>query len=44
VDGVALTVDRDDGRYEVDMQRPDGTIAEVLVDERFRALGIDPGD
>jgi len=44
VDGVALTVDRDDGRYEVDMQRPDGTIAEVLVDDRFRALGIDPGD
>jgi len=37
VDGVALTLDRDDGRYEVDMQRPDGTIAEVL--DRFRAVG-----
>jgi len=44
VDGVALTVDRDDGRYEVEMQRPDATIAEVLVDSRFRALGLDPGD
>lgn len=40
-DGAALTVDRDDGRYEIDLQRPDGTIVQVLVDERFRALGIE---
>jgi len=44
VDGVALTIDRDDGRYEVELQRPDGSIAEVLVDKRFAVLGIDPGD
>lgn len=44
VDGVALTVDRDDGRYEVELQRPDGTVVEVLVDGRFRVLGMDPGD
>lgn len=44
VDGVALTLDREDGRYEVELQRPDGTVAEVLVDRRFRVLGIDPGD
>lgn len=41
-DGVALSVDHDDRRYEVELQRADGTIAEVLVDDRFRALGIDP--
>lgn len=41
VGGVALTVDRDGRRYEVELQRPDGTIVEVLVDERFGVLGID---
>lgn len=38
--GTALTVDRDDGRYEVELERPDGTIVEVLVDDRFAALGF----
>ena len=30
--GEALSVDLDDGRYEVEVQRPDGAIVEVLVD------------
>lgn len=42
--GRALSVDRDDGRYEVELQRPDGTIAEALVDSSFIALGLDVGD
>lgn len=42
--GVALSVDRDDGRYEIELQRPDGSIVEVLVDDQFRVLGIDATD
>lgn len=43
-DGVALTVDREDGRYEVELQRPDGAIVEVLVDAGFSPLGVAAGD
>jgi hypothetical protein len=42
--GRAVSVDRDDGRYEVDVQRPDGAIVEVVLDGSRRVLGIDPGD
>jgi uncharacterized membrane protein YkoI len=42
--GTALTVDRDDGRYEVEVQQPDGRIVEVYVDDRFRPLWVDAED
>jgi uncharacterized membrane protein YkoI len=43
VGGRALSVDTDDGLYEVEVQRPDGAIVEVLLDGRT-VLTIDRGD
>jgi hypothetical protein len=42
--GRAVSVDRDDGRYEVEVQRPDGAIVEVVLDGSRRVLGLDPED
>ena len=39
--GRAVSVDRDDGRYEVEVQRPDGAIVEVLLDGSRQVLGVD---
>jgi hypothetical protein len=39
--GRAVSVDRDDGRYEVDVQRPDGAVVEVRLDGSRRVLGVD---
>jgi hypothetical protein len=39
--GRALTVDRDGAGYEVEVQRADGRLVEVLVDRRFRVLSPD---
>ena len=40
--GRALTVDEDDGLFEVELQQADGRIYEVYVDHGFRALRADP--
>ncbi len=43
VKGRALSVDIDDGRYEVEVQRPDGAIVEVLLDGQ-NIIAVDQGD
>lgn len=43
VRGRALTVDIDDGFYEVGVQRPDSAIVTVLLDGT-NVLGVDTGD
>lgn len=43
VPGAAFSVDFDDGRYEVEVQRPDGAIVEVLLDGRS-VVGVDQGE
>ena len=43
VRGRALSVDLDDGRYEVEVQRPDGAIVEVLLDGRS-VIGVETGE
>lgn len=44
--GQAVSVDLDDGRYEVEVQRPDGALVEVLLDGSLQVLGVeqDEGD
>ncbi|MTD45096.1 hypothetical protein GKE82_12535 [Conexibacter sp. W3-3-2] len=44
--GRAVSVDRDDGRYEVEVQRADGALVEVLLDGGRRVVGteLDDGD
>lgn len=44
VRGQALSVDLDDGRYEVEVQRPDGAIVEVLLNDRRQVLGVESGE
>lgn len=41
--GRALSVDTDNGRYEVTVQRPDGAIVEVVLDGR-RVVRVRHGD
>jgi hypothetical protein len=43
IGGRALSVDTDDGLYEVEVQRPDGAIVEVVLDNR-RIVMVDRGD
>jgi uncharacterized membrane protein YkoI len=42
--GTVLTAETDDGAYEVDIQRPDGTRVEVEVDRSFQATLDSPDD
>jgi uncharacterized membrane protein YkoI len=42
--GTALTVDHDDGLYEVEIQRADGRIIELYLDDRFRVVGSELED
>jgi hypothetical protein len=44
VPGRALTVEAEDGGYEVDVRDRDGRIVEVLLDGRSRVTGIDETD
>jgi hypothetical protein len=39
--GTALSVERDDGRFEVEVRTADGRHHEVLLDDRFAVVGTD---
>ena len=39
--GTALSVERDDGRFEVEVRAPGGRHHEVLLDDRFAVVGTD---
>ncbi len=39
--GTALSVERDDGLFEVEVRAPDGRHHEVLLDDRFVVVGVD---
>ncbi len=41
VAGTALSVERDDGRFEVEVRAPGGRHHEVLLDDAFRVVGTD---
>jgi uncharacterized membrane protein YkoI len=42
--GTVLKAETDDGAYEVDVQRPDGTRVEVEVDRSFQVATVDGPD
>ncbi|CAI3805085.1 PepSY domain-containing protein [Pseudarthrobacter sp. MM222] len=42
--GTVLKAETDDGAYEVDVQRPDGTKVEVEVDRSFQVATVDGAD
>lgn len=42
--GTVLKAETDDGAYEVDVQRPDGTRVEVEVDRSFQTATVDGPD
>ena len=41
VPGTALSVERDDGRFEVEVRAPAGRHHEVLLDDALRVVGTD---
>ena len=42
--GDALSVERDDGLYEVEVRDTAGRHAEILLDDGFGVVGMDAGD
>jgi hypothetical protein len=44
VPGTVLSVERDDGLFHADVRERSGGISEVLLDDRFRVVGVDIDD
>jgi hypothetical protein len=44
VPGTVLSVERDDGLFHADVRERGGGISEVLLDDRFRVVGVDIDD